>query len=179
MPQVSLGCVVRAGERRLRLPLGAWVHGPQSRLDGETVGLDELPVRFPRAADAIARTAARWFEGTSYQWGGVTPWGADCSGLVQTVFGLHGVALPRDAWQQSSVGAHAGTDPTELDGGDLLFFSDRDDRHITHVAVSLGGSRIMHQALGRGGWSTDDLADQDDPYVRRLRRRFQFARRVL
>jgi cell wall-associated NlpC family hydrolase len=25
----------------------------------------------------------------------VTPWGADCSGLVQTVFGMHGVALPR------------------------------------------------------------------------------------
>src|ERR671938_541848 len=52
--------------------------------------------RFPRVREAIARSAAELFEGTPYQWGGITPWGAECSGLVQSTFGLHGVALPRD-----------------------------------------------------------------------------------
>jgi cell wall-associated NlpC family hydrolase len=179
VPRVSLGCTVLAGERRLRLPLGAWVHGPQTRLEGETVGLDELAERFPKDGEAIVRTAVRWFEGTSYQWGGVTPWGADCSGLVQTVFGLHGVSLPRDAWQQAELGVDAGTDVGALAPGDLLFFSDRDDRRITHVGAAAGGGRMAHLALGRGGWALDDLLDENDPYARKLVERFLFARRVL
>ncbi len=38
-------------------------------------------------------TAVERFAGTPYQWGGVSPWGADCSGLTQTTFWLHGVSL--------------------------------------------------------------------------------------
>jgi hypothetical protein len=178
-PRVSLGCTVRAGPRRLHLPLAAWVHADQELYDGEAVPLAELPQRFPREPDAIERTARRWFEGTSYLWGGVTPWGADCSGFVQTVLGLHGVELPRDAWQQASAGEDAGSDVDALVRGDLLFFSDRDDRRITHVGLALGGSRMAHLALGRGGWSVETLTDRDDPYVARLRANFTGARRVL
>ena len=67
---------------------------------------------FPRDAAAIATTAVELFAGTPYQWGGVSPWGADCSGLMQTAFWLHGVALPRDAWQQAAIGEDAGSDVT-------------------------------------------------------------------
>jgi gamma-D-glutamyl-L-lysine dipeptidyl-peptidase len=179
VPRVSLGCTVLAGERRLRLPLGAWVHGAQTRLDGEAVGLDELSVRFAADGEQIVRTATRWFEGTSYQWGGVTPWGADCSGLAQTVFGLHGVSLPRDAWQQAELGVDAGAEIGALRPGDLLFFSDRDDRRVTHVGIAAGDGRMAHLALGRGGWALDDLLDENDPYARKLAERFLFARRVL
>jgi gamma-D-glutamyl-L-lysine dipeptidyl-peptidase len=179
VPRVSLGCTVLAGERRLHLPLGAWVHAAQAVLEGSAVGLDELSERFPRDAEYVVRTATRYFEGTSYQWGGVTPWGADCSGLVQTVFGLHGVSLPRDAWQQASLGSDAGADVGALRPGDLLFFSDRDDRRVTHVGISAGDGRMAHLAVGRGGWALDDLLDENDAYARRLAERFLFARRVL
>jgi cell wall-associated NlpC family hydrolase len=178
VPRVSLGCTVIAGDRKMRLPVGAWVHGPQTLLEGEAVALDEMAERFPRDPDMIVRSL-RLFEGTSYQWGGVTPWGADCSGLVQSVFGMHGVALPRDAWQQASVGHDVGSDIESLEPADLLFFSDRDDRRITHVGVALGGGRMAHLALGRGGWAADDLADAADPYCAKLRTRFVGARRVL
>jgi hypothetical protein len=178
-PRVSLGCTVRAGPRRLHLPLGAWVHADQELYDGEAVPLAELPQRFPRDPDALERTARRWFEGTSYQWGGVTPWGADCSGFVQTVLGLHGIDLPRDAWQQALVGDDAGSDPTGVAAGDLLFFSDREDRRVTHVGLALDELRMAHLALGRGGWSVEDLIDDDDPYVARLRANFLHARRVV
>ena len=179
LPAVSLGCTVVAGARRLRLPLGALVAASQSILAGEIVPLGERGVQFPRDGDAIVRTAARWFEGTPYQWGGVTPWGADCSGLVQSVFRLHGVELPRDAWQQALVGDPLDPDPAALAAGDLLFFSDREDAWVTHVAISAGEGRVAHLALGRGGWAVDELAEPDDDYTERLRGRLTAARRVL
>jgi gamma-D-glutamyl-L-lysine dipeptidyl-peptidase len=179
LPSLSLGCTVIAGARRLRLPLGALVASSQSVLGGELIPLGERGVQFPRDGDAIVRSASRWFEGTPYQWGGITPWGADCSGLVQTIYGLHGVELPRDAWQQALVGAPLDPDPAALLAGDLVFFSDREDAWVTHVAISTGDGRIAHLALGRGGWAVDDLAEPEDEYCERLRGRLIGARRVL
>jgi hypothetical protein len=177
--RTSLGCVVRVGGRTLHLPLGAWL-GPDAQvLDGEAVPMGELPVRFPRGGEAVARTAARYFTSTSYQWGGVTPWGADCSGFVQTVFALHGVDLPRDASPQARVGADVGADLLAHAPGDLLFFSEREDGRVTHVGLAAGGGRMLHVALGRGGFAGEDLAASDDPYVAALRGRFVGARRVL
>jgi cell wall-associated NlpC family hydrolase len=176
---VSLGCTARAGGRTLRLPVGAWVGGGATVLAGEAVPMGELPERFPRDGAAALRTARRYFESTSYQWGGVTPWGADCSGMVQAVYALHGVDLPRDAWQQAGAGVDAGPDLAAHAPGDLLFFSDRDDRRVTHVGVAAGGGTMCHLALGRGGWAVDDLADDADPYTARLRPQLVAARRVV
>ena len=97
---------------------------------------------------------------------------------MQAVCGLHGIELPRDAWQQALVGEHR----EGLDGlaaGDLLFFSDREDRRVTHVGLAIDELRMAHLALGRGGWSVEDLIDDDDPYVARLRANFLHARRVV
>jgi len=176
---VSLGCVVRMRDGAERaLPLRAFL-GPGDRVEsGEAIPAADLEGRFPTRADAIGRSAVELFEGTSYQWGGVTPWGADCSGLVQTVFALHGVQLPRDAWQQARVGRDAGRDIAATRAADLLFFSDRPDAHITHVAIALGGHRVVHLALGRGGYAVERL-DNRDGYVAKLKSRFLFARSVL
>jgi gamma-D-glutamyl-L-lysine dipeptidyl-peptidase len=61
---------------------------------------------------------------------------------------------------------------------DLLFFSDEPDGRITHVAISMGGTRVVHLALGRGGYAIDDLNSGDD-YTNLLVERFRFARRIL
>ena len=177
--RLSLGCVVMRGGTRRALPLGAYLAHDDHLVHGETIAVADQARHFPREASAITRTARRHFEGTSYQWGGVTPWGADCSGLVQTTFALHGVQLPRDAWQQASAGAPGDADLLAAHEGDLLFFSDREDGHITHVAISLGDSAIVHQALGRGGFGIERLDDSSDPYVATLVERFAWARRVL
>lgn len=179
-PRLSLGCVSRrTGGVRRRLPLGAWLDADEQVDEGQTLMFRDREREFPRDGKAICETARRFFDGTSYQWGGVTPWGADCSGLVQVVLGLHGVELPRDAWQQALEGRAAGKDPLVLAAGDLLFFSDRTDHRITHVGISCGGPRMMHLALGRGGWGDERLDDLSDPYIVKLRERFLFARKVL
>lgn len=178
-PLMSLGCVVRTASGVPRaLPLRALLAPGERLVSGEAIDGRERARRFPAAAEAIGRSAVELFIGTSYQWGGVTPWGADCSGLVQSVFALHGIQLPRDAWQQARAGCDAGRDILAACPGDLLFFSDRPDGHITHVALALGDRRLVHLALGRGGHAVEDL-DGDDGYVRKLLSRFLFARSVL
>ena len=179
MMRISLGCVVGnpSGSRR-SLPLGARLSPEETVKSGDVVNETELQTRFPTTAVAITRSAQEFFQGAPYLWGGITPWGADCSGLVQTIFGLHGVKLPRDAWQQLEVGRDAGS-LDELETADLAFFTDRDDRRATHVAIALGENRLVHLALGRGGFATENLGDTRDAYIQKLRERFLRARRVL
>ena len=182
--RISLGSTVRTSTgQSLALPLGARLRDDDALVEGMAAAPDALARDFPTNGEAIAETATTRFAGTPYQWGGVTPWGADCSGLVQSCFALHGIALPRDAWQQAEA-APAG-DATTVEGhgalrpADLLFFSDRADRRITHVGISLGDDRMVHLALGRGGFAVERLSNIDDPYVAKLVERFLFARRVV
>lgn len=177
--RVSLGCVTRsaAGDRRT-LPLGARLSPDEIVRSGEAVEQPQLPMKFPRTALAITRSAKEYFEGASYVWGGITPWGADCSGFVQTVFGLHGVALPRDARLQSEVGDEI-ANIDKIEAGDLAFFSEGADGEVSHVALALGAGRVAHVALGRAGFAVENLGDRRDPYTRQLADRFVRARRLL
>ena len=178
--RVSLGCVAAkpSGARRA-MPLGAYLAADEVVNFGEAIDDVERARLFPAEAGPITRSALLYFEGTSYFWGGVTPWGADCSGLVQSVYWLHGIQLYRDAWQQATQGVKAVDNPVDAVAGDLLFFSDRVDQHITHVAISLGGGGLVHLALGRGGYAVERLDDARDPYVRKLLDRFVTSRRIL
>lgn len=151
--RISLGCVAHDGDgQRRTLPLGARVMPGQTVAEGEAIDPATRAARFPRDRDAIVRSARSLFAGTSYQWGGVTPWGVDCSGLVQRIFALHGVPLRRDAWQQAEDTVFVTDDVSVSHApGDLLFFSDRDDRRITHVGIATGDGRMVHSSLARGG----------------------------
>jgi hypothetical protein len=121
--------------------------------------------------EQVVATAER-FLGVPYLWGGCTPMGLDCSGFVQLVYRLHGIALPRDAHQQAACGAPVEGD--EYVPGDLLFFA-RDaagDGAITHVGMARGEGTFVH---ARGGQAVriDRLADAE------YQRRFVGARRWL
>jgi cell wall-associated NlpC family hydrolase len=178
--RLSLGVVVRdgAGDTERALPLGAWLRADDEVVTGSVVNSSARPSMFPNDPHAIAATAVQRFAGAPYQWGGVTPWGADCSGLVQTVFWLHGANLPRDAWMQAERGAEVTGGVEAWQAADLVFFSDRPDRRITHVGIALGDARMVHLALGRGGYAVERLTDSDDPYVTSLITRLVTVRRV-
>jgi cell wall-associated NlpC family hydrolase len=177
---VSLGCEVKLAAAGVRaLPLRAHLRPDETVVDGEFVDAAEVRARFPLDAAAIAKSAREFFRGTSYLWGGVTPWGADCSGLTQTAFALHGFQLPRDAWQQAQVGEPVDGGIAATRPGDLLFFSDRPDKHVTHVGIALGGRGMVHLALGRGGYAVEQLDTAGDAYAAKLVERFLFAKRML
>jgi hypothetical protein len=175
---LSLGCTVRDEHGATRkLPLGALITEGQERFAGLAMTLEERRNAFPPAADSITASAMTFFEGTSYEWGGVTPWGCDCSGLVSSSFQLHGVDVPRDAWMQAMTGKPVES-MRDLRPADLLFFSDDGGGKITHVAISLGGMKVVHLALGRGGYAVDDLSSGDE-YTDLLVKRFRIGRRIL
>jgi hypothetical protein len=175
---LSLGCTVRDEHGATRkLPLGALITEGEERFGGLSMTLEERRHSFPAHADSITASAMTFFEGTSYEWGGVTPWGCDCSGLVSSSFHLHGVHVPRDAWMQAMTGEPL-DGMKDLRPADLLFFSDEPEGKITHVAMSLGGTRVVHLALGRGGYAVDDL-ESGEEYTQLLLTRFRFARRIL
>ncbi len=77
-----------------------------------------------------------------YLWGGKSPFGIDCSGLVQMVYKLHGIFLMRDAAQQSDQGTTLSF-VEEADPGDLAFF-DNEEGHIIHVGMVLPKQQIIH-----------------------------------
>jgi gamma-D-glutamyl-L-lysine dipeptidyl-peptidase len=190
-PIVSLGAQLVADDGRVltRLPWGARLvrHTgacllPDGRsgqvANGEVVDVDRLADWFPPRGESIARTGRRWF-GAPYLWGGVTLNGVDCSGFTQAVMWMHGIALPRDSDLQAnvSVGIEVEADLRALRPGDLLFFAEPDAR-VSHVAISLGGSQIVHSALGNGGVDLNDLAGEQ-PLERRLARMLVKVRRLL
>ena len=118
-------------------------------------------------AEAIVAFAARFLE-APYLWGGVTAWGLDCSGLVQTVYAAHGLALPRDTDQQARCGREVGLDGARP--ADLLFFPG-------HVALSLGGTRLLHANAHHMRVTVDDFAA--GAYGVSLREALTQVRRVL
>lgn len=85
--------------------------------------------------------------GRPYQYGGTSPAGFDCSGLVQYVYRLAGVQLPRTTREQHAYGR--AVDIASAEPGDLLFYS-FGGHGIDHVAIYLGDDEAVHApASGR------------------------------
>jgi cell wall-associated NlpC family hydrolase len=154
----SLGATVRIGGRRMPLPLRARVAAASSDIhlpDGSAAELVEgqVPPASEVMSAARAQPAERWalehFEGAPYEWGGVTPWGVDCSGLVQTAFAARGTPLPRDAALQVECGMPVALDAAKP--GDLLFFRGDGGDRITHVAFAAEADTLIHSTVACGG----------------------------
>ena len=94
------------------------------------------------------------FLGTPYVYGGQSPTGFDCSGLMWYVYGKFGIRLPRTAYDQSRFGKRV--ELNMLRKGDLIFFTmDRDI--ISHVGMYIGSKKFVH-APGTGKFvRTDSL----------------------
>jgi cell wall-associated NlpC family hydrolase len=85
--------------------------------------------------------------GRPYRYGGSTPEGFDCSGLVQYVYAQAGIALPRTTGEQYRVGRRINLEDAQP--GDLLFYRFSGGRKIDHVAPYLGDGQALH-APARG-----------------------------
>lgn len=85
---------------------------------------------------------ALMYQHAPYLWGGKSPFGIDCSGLVQMAFYLSGIKLLRDASQQATQGETINL-ISDAAPADLCFF-DNEEGEITHVGILLPDSKILH-----------------------------------
>ncbi len=85
---------------------------------------------------------AKQLLGVPYQWGGVSSFGCDCSGFVQSVFKTLQIKLPRDSYMQYDESFEI--DLSEAKKGDLFFFKSVDK--IDHVGIALGDGKLIHSS---------------------------------
>jgi cell wall-associated NlpC family hydrolase len=90
----------------------------------------------PNTHGGVVGIAMRYL-GVPYVWGGASPRGFDCSGLVMYVFAQIGVSLPHSSYSQFGMGIPVTL--SELQPGDLVFFAG-----ASHVGIYIGGGQFIH-----------------------------------
>jgi cell wall-associated NlpC family hydrolase len=101
--------------------------------------------------------------GVRYRWGGTSPAGFDCSGLIYYTFARQGVALPRTTYDMYDAGVPVPRD--ELQAGDIVFFQTLRPGP-SHAGIYLGDGRFIHAS--RGGRGVRITPMDDDYYATRF-----------
>jgi hypothetical protein len=151
----------------LTVPLGSCLQGVNCELNWWKIWLPRGHVGFI-AAESVRRmaslseieiregivTVAKTFLKSPYLWGGRSSYkpgasiltGVDCSGLVNLLYRVHGMMIPRDAHDQFLKATPK--NPEELKPGDLLFMSGAEkSSRISHVMIVAGGDLLLESAM--------------------------------
>jgi hypothetical protein len=102
------------------------------------------------SASEIIKTARKYL-GVPHCMGGTTSKCMDCSGLLFTTFGAHGIELPHGSEEQARYGKYI-EDRSQLQSGDLVFFvhSYTTTKYITHSGIYLGNNEFIHASSSQG-----------------------------
>jgi gamma-D-glutamyl-L-lysine dipeptidyl-peptidase len=124
------------------------IHGQDWQLKMETPLMGEHSI-YPLIETAFM------FKNVSYLWGGRSVFGFDCSGFVQTIYKMNGIAIPKDTDTQIFTGCEV----SEPLPGDLAFFAP-EKGIVSHVGLVLSSGRIIHCS----GFVRTDLLDEKGIY---------------
>lgn len=134
----------------LSLTVGCATHAPAPSGDGHA------SVAQPDSVRADVVRSVRAMVGAPYRYGGRSPRGFDCSGLVWYSHRQAGIAVPRTAAQQFAAVQRKRAD--RLQPGDLVFFADRHGR-VFHVGTYVGRGRFVHAPSSGKAVVTSELSE--------------------
>lgn len=99
-------------------------------------------IEAPAERAALVEYAGQ-FTGTPYRWGGSSPAGFDCSGLVRYVYARFGVQMEHFSGAQYAAYPKVARD--DLQPGDLVFFAGSDGTRASpgHVGIVIGGGKMV------------------------------------
>ncbi|PLS17820.1 hypothetical protein CVD28_08965 [Bacillus sp. M6-12] len=108
-----------------------------------------LPIVHANAStnDRIIDVAKKYI-GVPYVMGGNTPSGFDCSGYLVYVFKQFGISLPRTAAEQYKAGTKV--EKSNLQPGDLVFFSNTYKPGISHSGIYVGNNSFISATSSKG-----------------------------
>lgn len=129
---------------------------PQALVQSDSVEEAIAPAPDARYGGVVG--IAMQYLGVPYVWGGATPSGFDCSGLVMYVFAQLGVSLPHYAAAQYGLGTPVARD--QLQPGDLVFFDG-----LGHVGIYIGGGQVIHAPHTGDVVKISPLSDFGSSYV--------------
>ena len=110
---------------------------PKAAMKAANSSLDPGSFIAPAGAAGIAITTAEKEIGIPYKWGGATPAGFDCSGLMLYAWAAAGISLPHSSAAQSTMGVYVPLN--QLQAGDLIFFG----KPIHHVGMYVGNGDMI------------------------------------
>jgi cell wall-associated NlpC family hydrolase len=132
-----------ARQAQLRRELAARItvqqqQGPAAALSSAAapVATDSIGPAPPPTHSSVVSIAEHYL-GVPYVWGGASPSGFDCSGLVMYVYAQVGVSVPHSSYAQYGMGSPVSR--ADLQPGDLVFFDG-----LGHVGIYVGGGSFIH-----------------------------------
>jgi cell wall-associated NlpC family hydrolase len=129
--------IAAAARSRLSRPDPVQQAAAANAVVGASASTPEASVAAPSSHGGGVVGIAMRYLGVPYVWGGASPSGFDCSGLVAYVYAQVGVSLPHYTGAQYAVGVPVSRD--QLEPGDLVFFNG-----LGHVGIYIGGGQMIH-----------------------------------
>jgi hypothetical protein len=179
-----------SGEKYIPLMMGStlpFFDGLNFRIENEKFQYNGLVIG---PASGLSQTqllekVVKRYVNAPYLWGGRSPMGIDCSGFTQLVFRFLQIDLPRDAYQQATLGDILDF-PSTARLGDLAFF-ENEKRKIVHVGIMQDADNIVHASGwvrrsrmdGNGILANDNAMASSKAKSARYTHKLKFIRRLL